>query len=177
LGIKFNEPFGVISCPTKRYSQYSTSESTDYEAMKSVEGVCVDSTDLLYKYQKPDSARYRLLHLPDLGIGYNVSVQLKNNMVSKITIDLKHSSFSVLLQAFTDRYGKPTSIENNTVKTNAGGEFSAADVTWKGKKISIAMYERLGKVDDSYVVISDNVIMEAEIAAQRAKRAAEAQKF
>ena len=50
-------------------------------------------------------------------------------------------------------------------------------MSWKGKKISIYMYERMGKVDESYVVISDNAIMEIELATQRERRAAEAQKF
>ena len=61
--------------------------------------------------------------------------------------------------------------------TIAGAEFRAADVTWRGKKLTISMYERMSKVDESYVVISDNATMEKEIAALRARRAVEAQKF
>ncbi len=177
LAIKFNEPFNVAPCPTKTYGQYVKTESIDYEAMKSREGVCLDTTDSLYKYQKPENGTFKLAHLPELGIGYAVSVHTKNGVVSKITIDLKQSNFGVLLTAFKDRYGTPTSVESNTVKTNAGAEFNAAEVIWKGKKLSIRMYERMGKVDESHVVISDNAIIEAEVAAQRAKRAAEAQKF
>ena len=177
LGIKFNEPFGVTPCPTKTYGQYVKSESVDYDAMKKIEGVCLDTTDPLYKYQKPESGTYKLGNLPALGIGYGASVHTKGGVVSKITINLKQSSFGVLLTAFKDRYGSPNFVESNTVKTNAGAEFNAADVSWKGKKLSISMYERIGKVDESHVVISDNAIMEAEIAAIRAKRATEAQKF
>jgi hypothetical protein len=176
LGIKFNEPFNVAPCPTKLL-QYSRTEVLDYEGMKALEGICVDTTDSLYKYQKPENGRFKLMHLPSLGIVYGVHAHTKDGAVSKITIDLKQSSFGVLLTAFKDRYGTPTSVESNMVKTNAGAEFNAADVTWKGKKLSIRMYERMNRVDESYVVISDNVIMEAEVAAQRAKRAAEAQKF
>jgi hypothetical protein len=177
LGIKFNEPFSVATCPTKTYGQYVKTESLDYEAMKSIEGVCVDTTDTLYKYQKPENGRYKLAHLPAIGVGYAVNVQLKDGIVSKITIDMKQSAFDTMLTAFKDRYGAPTSIDSGTVKNNAGGEFSAADVLWKGKKISIRMYERLNRIDESYVVISDNAIMAAEVAARRAKVASEAQKF
>jgi hypothetical protein len=152
-------------------------EYLDYESMKSLEGVCLDTTDSLYKYNKPENGTFKLAHLPALGIGYSASIHMKNSVVSKITIELKHPNFGILLTAFKDRYGTPTSIENNPVKTNAGAEFNAADVAWTGKKLSIRMYERMGKVDESYVVVSDNAIMEAEMAAQRAKRAQEAQKF
>lgn len=177
LGIKFNEPLVVQKCPVKPLGQYVKTEYLDYEAMKSLEGVCLDVTDSLYKYQKPDGGTFKLAHLPALGIGYAASVHVKNGVVSKITIDLKQSNFGVLLTAFKDRYGVPTTVETNSVKTTAGAEFNAADVAWKGKLLSIYMYERMSKVDESYVVISDNAIMDAEIAAQRAKRAAEAQKF
>jgi hypothetical protein len=177
VGIKFNEALNAVPCPTKTYGQYVKTEILDYEAMKSIEGVCLDITDPLYKYQQSANSKFKLANLPSLGIGYKLNVHTKNGVVNKITIELKQSNFGVLLTAFKDRYGVPSSVGTTQVKTNAGAEFNAADVIWKGKKLSIQMYERLGKVDESYVVISDNAIMEAEIAAQRAKRAAEAQKF
>jgi hypothetical protein len=177
LGIRFNEPFNLASCPTKTYGQYAKSETIDYEAIKSLDGVCLDTTDTLYKYQRPESATYKLAHLPDLGFGYTARVHTKTGSVSEITIDLNQSNFKTLLAAFKDRYGEPTSVDSNLVKSKVGAEFSAVDVTWRGKKLSIRMYERMGKVDESRVVISDNEIMEAEINALRAKRAAEAQKF
>lgn len=177
LGIKFNDPFKVNPCPTKNIGQYTKIETFDYEAMKTLEGVCLDTIDSSYKYQKTDNGVFKLAHLPSLGIGYSAQVHVKDGVVSKITIDLKQSNFSILHTAFIDRYGKPTSIDSSPVKTLGGGEFSAADITWKGKKISIRMYERFSKVDESYVIVSDNVIMEAEMNALRAKRAAEAQKF
>lgn len=177
LGIKFNEPLQVPTCPTKPSQVSATIVFLDYEAIKSLEGVCVDATETLYKYQKPESGIFKLTNLPALGIGYTAKVHMNGGVVSKITIDLKQSNFGVLLAAFKDRYGSPSLIESNTVKTQAGAEFNAADVVWKGKKLSIYMYERMGKVDESYVVISDNAIMEAEITARRARRAVEAQKF
>jgi hypothetical protein len=177
LGIHFNEPFKVEPCPIEVIGQYVKTEMLDYKAMKSLPGVCADPTDASYRYGKPESKTYKLANLPALGIGYKVNVQTKDSVVSKITIELAQSNFGVLLQAFKDRYGSPTEVKTETVKSNAGAEFSASDITWRGKKLSIAMYERLNRVDESYVVISDNLIMAQEISAQRAKRAAEAQKF
>jgi len=178
VGVKLNEPFTVAACPTKTFGQYVKTETLDYEAMKSLEGVCYDSTDSTIKYAGPSGPhRYKLAKLPALGIGYNVYVYPKNGVVTKITVELKQSSFDVLFTAFKERYGAPMSIKTNAVKTQAGAEFTASDVVWKGKKISINMYERLSRVDESHVVISDNATMEAEMEAQRQKRSSEAQKF
>jgi hypothetical protein len=68
-------------------------------------------------------------------------------------------------------------MEADVVKSNAGAEFAAAKVRWQGEKLSIHMYERFLRIDESHVIISDNAIMEEEVAALRAKRASEAQKF
>lgn len=177
VGVKFNEPFNVTPCPTKILIQHPKTEMLDRVAMKSLQGVCLDTTDRRYKHRQPEHDIFKLENLPSLGIWYKLNVHTKNGVVSEITMDLEQSDFGVLLTAFKDRYGTPSSIESTQVKTNAGAEFKAARVIWKGKKLSIQMYERMGKIDESYVVISDNAIKEAEVVAQRASRAAEAQKF
>jgi hypothetical protein len=177
LGIKLGAPFDVRPCPTKRFSQYSTSESLDFAAMKSLDGVCVNTSDSSYRHQSTASGRYTLENIPDLGIFYRAHVQLKNSVVSKVTLELKQANFGVLLSAFKDRYGTPTYMEADVVKSNAGAEFAAAKVRWQGEKLSIHMYERFLRIDESHVIISDNAIMEEEVAALRAKRASEAQKF
>lgn len=177
LGIKLGAPLNVADCPTKNLGQYVKIEIVDSEALKSMEGVCIDTTDAANRSRKPDSGTRKLAHLPSLSIGYAVTVHLKDRVVSRMTIDLKQSSFEVLLTAFKDRYGVPTSIDSSMVKTNAGAEFNTANVIWKGKKLSIRMYERMSKVDESHVMISDNEIMEGEMVAQRARLASEAQKF
>jgi len=175
--MKFNDPFSVAPCPTKTDGVLKRLV-TDYEAMKSLVGVCLDTTAALYTHIKPENrTTFSLENRPDLGFEFVLLVGTKNGVVSTITISLKQSNFVTLLMAFKDRYGTPTSIESETVKTKAGAVFNALNVTWKGKKVTINMYERSGKVDQSMVLISDNAIMEAEIAAQRAKVAAEAQKF
>lgn len=178
LGIRLGEPFTVAQCPTKNLGQLTRIDTLDYEAITKLEGVCFDPLDSGVKYAGASGpSSYKLANLPSLGIPYMVSVRVKASAVEKITIDLKQSNFAVLLDAFNHRYGPPTSVESGVVKNNAGAEFSARDVLWRGKKISIRMYERLNRVDESYVVVSDNALMEKEIEAIKTKRAAEAQKF
>lgn len=178
LGIKIGEAFAVQACPTRPFGQYLRDPTLDYDSMKSLEGVCFDPTDSSIKYARASGpVTYKIKNLPALGIGYDVSAWMKEGVVSRITVSLKQSSFDVLYTAFRERYGKPTSIETKTVKTQAGAEFNATDVFWKGRKLSIRMYERMTRVDESYVSISDNAIMEKEMEAEKQKRSSEAQKF
>ena len=175
LGVKLNEPFAVPACPMETIGQYYKTQILNYNAMKSLQGVCYNPNET--STGSGGSSTYRLANLPDVGVGYKVFVHLKNGAVSKITIELTQSNFAGLLSAFKDRYGEPTLVTTKTVKTQAGAEFSASDVMWRGKKLSISMYERLNRVDESYVLISDNAAGEAELDAQRQKRSSEAQKF
>jgi len=175
LGIKFNEPLTVDPCPIKHISTYT--ESLAYDIMRLLPGVCLDPLDSNYKYGDHDNNTLKIRNVPDIGVGYDVDVTIKNGVVTKFTIDLKQYGYLLLLSAFKERYGDPTSIYNDTVKNNAGGEFNSLNVEWKGKKITISMRERYLMVDKSYVTISDNATEEAEAAKDRAKRASEAQKF
>lgn len=178
LGIRLGERFAVAECPTKNLGTLTRIDTLDYEAIRRLEGVCFDPRDSATKYAGSSGpSAYRLANLPSLGIPYTVVVRVKASTVERITIDLKQSSFAVLLDAFIQRYGPPTSLDTSVVKNNAGAEFSARDVLWRGQKISIRMYERLNRIDESYVVVSDNALMEKELENIKAKRAAEAQKF
>ena len=78
---------------------------------------------------------------------------------------------------FKDRYGAPTSNQTHVFKAKNGGEFNATEVAWKGKNTSIYMYERLGRLDESHVLITDNEDLQAELDSKRDQRASEAQKF
>jgi len=175
LGIKFNEPLTVDPCPIKYINEHT--ESLAYDIMRLLPGVCIDPLDANYKYGNPDNNTLIIRNVPDIGVGYDVDVTIKNGVVAKFTIYLKQYGYLLLLSAFKERYGYPTSIENSTVKNNAGGEFNSLNAEWKGKKITISMRERYLMVDKSYVIIYDNATEEAETAKDRAKRASEAQKF
>lgn len=175
LGVKLNESFAVPACPMETIGQYVKTQTLNYNAMKLLQGVCYNPNQT--SVGPGGSSTYRLENLPDIGVGYKVFVHPKNGVVNKITIELRQSNFAGLLSAFKERYGAPTLVTTNTVKTQAGAEFSASDVIWRGIKISISMYERLNRVDESFVLISDNAAVEAELDTQRQKRSAEAQKF
>jgi hypothetical protein len=175
LGIQLGEKFEVPACPTTSSGTYVKSEYLDYEATKALGHVCFDPTG--QSMAMAALKGYRLANLPDLGIGYTAHAKVKDGIVGRIVIELKQRSFGVLLDAFKQRYGTPTTEETMSVRNNAGAEFSSREVTWAGKKLSIKMLERSSMIDDSYVLIADNATIEAESAALKAKRSAEAQKF
>lgn len=178
LGIRLGERLTVPACPIRNIGQLTRIDTLDFEAIRKLEGVCFDPRDTSVKYPGPAGPSfYKLINVPSLGIPYSVSVRMKADVVEKVTIDLKQTNFSVLVDVFNQRYGAPTSVDTSMVKSNSGVEFSVRDVLWQGKKISIRMYERLNRIDESYVVVSDNALMEREVETIKAKRASEAQKF
>lgn len=149
----------------------------DFEALKSMDGVCIDTQDITYQYQRGDSGKFKLFNLPNLGFTYKVYLNFKAGLVTSFTMELDQSDFSTLLNVFKDRYGAPTSNQTHVFKAKNGGEFNATEVAWKGKNTSIYMYERLGRLDESHVLITDNEDLQAELDSKRDQRASESQKF
>lgn len=175
LGIKLGEKFEVPGCPTMTSGTYVKTESLDYQATRALDHVCFDPTGRPMAVSAIKG--YRLANLPDLGIGYSAFAKVKDGIVTEVTIELKQHSFGVLLEAFTQRYGSPTVTDISELRTIGGGDFASRELAWVGKKLSIKMYERFSKVDESFVLITDNATMAAENAARKAKLSVEAQKF
>lgn len=173
LGIRLGQRMEVQACPSKSLGTLKPAiQIMDYAALEKVNGVCYDPTSLL----NSDSL-YQLHNLPSLGIAYRATLRVKDGVVSEIDIDLKQSGFHVLYDALQQRYGRPTIAGSSIVKNNAGAEFSSLEAAWQGVKMTITAYERLGRIDESYVSVQDAAIAARDAAALRAKRAAEAQKF
>ena len=177
LGIEFKKPLTVQNCPTTYISQNSKMVMMDFEALKSMDGGCIDTQEITSKYQRGDSGKFKLFNLPNLGFTYKVYLNFKAGLVTSFTMELDQSDFSTLLNVFKDRYGAPTSSQTHVFKAKNGGEFNATEVAWKGKNTSIYMYERLGRLDESHVLITDNEDLQAELDSKRDQRASESQKF
>lgn len=177
LGIDFKKPLRAQNCPTKYISKNSQLVMMDFEALKNFDGVCIDTQDTTYKIQRGDSGKFKLYNLPNLGFTYYVYINFKEGVVTSFNIYLEQSDFHTLLSAFKERYGAPTTTQSQIFKTMTGAEFDAAVVGWKGKAISILMYERLGRVDESSVLITDTEDFQADLDSKRIQRSSEAQKF
>lgn len=149
LGVKFIEPMSLPACPTKRDFQNSRVVTLDHEGSRRMASVCYDPTDPFTETNAVNRTpyRYTLENLPIIGIPYTVHVFPTNDVVTKITIDLKASGFDTLLQVFKERYGPPTLEVPGKVSNALGAEFSNTTVLWQGKTISISMTERTNKID------------------------------
>lgn len=173
LGIKLGEKLTIAECPTKLIPNTSIA-TIDMQALENIKEACLDMLDDDSKYS-PN--RKKLYNLPALGVAYSGTVHLRNDIVSRVTLNFMHSNFDILLSAFKERYGQPTYTESNILKTNAGAEFDSKNLLWQGKNMTIAIYERFGRIDKSLIVISDNSIMDAEIKERGDKTSSEAKKF
>jgi hypothetical protein len=67
---------------------------------------------------------------------------------------LDHADFSTLQEAFTAKYGKPTASTTSVYTNGFGAKFSGDSLAWQNKVSSIALFERAGKVDQSFAIIS-----------------------
>ena len=55
--------------------------------------------------------------------------------------------FSEFVQAYTEHFGKPTSVNNEPVQNKLGAKFDNHKVTWTNNESSIILEERSGNVD------------------------------
>ena len=115
--------------------------------------------------------------MPDLGIKYTVIVYLDGDVAKEISISLDQRNFSVLYDAFVGKYGPPTSMKDSVDRSNLGAVFSSKHIFWIGRNISISMYERLDRVDKSWVTISNNFLGQMESETKRKKFIDEYNKF
>ena len=173
LGIVIGKDFSVQACPTRNVGQTITVLAPDFEAIQKLSGVC-------HIPQSPNrtnipQSSYKIINLPALGIPYSTTVRTEANSVKSIVIKLKQENFGVLVEAFTQRYGQPTSVIAKSVGNKFGAEFSAQEIKWRGKNISIYMYERFNLIDKSYVLISNNATIDAII--NNKPETSEVQKF
>ncbi len=179
LGVRLGEPFAVLACPMKALpSKFVRIESIDYDVVMKMDGVCFHPSSEISRLPKGNApGDYRLVNVPQIGVGYKAYVRVKSGVSEKIFLELAQPDFAVLLDAFTQRYGPPTNVELGVAKNLAGAQMGSQTVQWLGRKLSIRMYERLTKMNESYVEISNNEIESADRASTRAKRATEVQKF
>jgi len=141
--------------------------------------VCIDTTSNYHGMRIPDGSRtHGIGNLPEIGPRFMVYATTdKNGLVVEFTINLKQDGFEAMAAAFKDRYGTPITSSLKSVRTAAGGEFSSQELTWVGKKISIFMSERQGRIDTSKINLISNDFIDAETKSQQENRSKESQKF
>lgn len=113
--------------------------------------------------------KLEIINLPFEDI-YSGSINLDSGIVSSVTFDFKTIQFQTVLSIFKEKYGNPTTMTTVTMRNLAGAELPTVIVKWVGKKNSIALYERMGTVNDAYALISNNAAERKAAEAEALKR-------
>lgn len=98
---------------------------------------------------------------PKIGLGYNLAAKTREGEIQYISMEIGEVDFDKLLSIFTEKYGKPTSKEDEAIQTNGGAHLTNETYRWTGRKISIQLVRYSGDIDSSSAMIFNRSVMEA----------------
>lgn len=102
------------------------------------------------------AGHYSLLGAISLDFGYSLTMDTVDGRVKSFFLTTDHSNYEDLLALLIERYGPPTITSSTKVKNSGGGVFQNRNSAWRGKKVTIEVTERAGRVDRSAMMIYNN---------------------
>jgi hypothetical protein len=75
-------------------------------------------------------------------------------MTNSRWLHFKPAQYDVLRVIFADRYGQPSAIRNEELKTRIGAAYTNQVATWTGDRVVIELRRYGSKVDEGRAVIS-----------------------
>lgn len=148
MGIKIGMPLNLSDCPVT-YNRLIKETIVDEDKVRETDGVCIDRKVI----SASDIVHIR--NTPRININYNTIVSLKNGIVDRIRIDFEQKDFHVFSESFKKRYGNPTYTETASATTGSGAILDSKILSWEGDSIVITMFERLVKINQSIISISN----------------------
>lgn len=139
------------------------SESDIRECLKTKFGTLqIPQEKCIYSNGKNPEENVYLFFLP---IDYLESAALffSEGAVSGLDIKMPHAAYQTFRSILIEKYGQPTSIENNVVQAGSGAKFSSENLTWVGKKNVLVFAERSGTIDKSSATFSNVVLVQKTI--------------
>lgn len=104
-------------------------------------------------------------------------VERRDFQVRSVTVNAKHENYRDVKAVLIERYGRPASTSKETLQNSYGAKFSSEVSRWKGRRISLTLFERAGQTDKSAFIFSDISTADAAAAADDQKRKTDAAKF
>ncbi|NWB73934.1 hypothetical protein HX805_15855 [Pseudomonas sp. G5001] len=128
-------------------------------------------------HEPPYTNLYTVRGGPEIGFGYSLAVFASPSGVESFYLTTNSDNFSKLVTLFTNKYGTPTQILNEPVKTKAGASFTNETLTWSGKKVEITIEKLAGDINTSAATISDIAATQRKAAEREAKASSNANKL
>jgi hypothetical protein len=99
----------------------------------------------------------------------------KEGKIEELRATFTTTSYGAVVGALEEKYGKPTSSQNEQIQNKAGASFSSMVTTWKLPDGEIIAAERSGKVDTMSLRMATNkaIAQRAEEAKKSVKEAAQ----
>lgn len=100
-----------------------------------------------------------------------------DGVVSALMIQGNHSDYAQIRALLIERYGAPTKRVAAEVQNTAGAAFKSERLTWIGKRVSIVLIERSGRVDQTAVNFMHNASTASSAQEREQKTKADAAKM
>jgi hypothetical protein len=82
------------------------------------------------------------------------NVFLRDDIATSISIEARHADYGSVKRLLIERYGAPKISTSQIIQNGLGASFSSERHVWLGKKITLVLDERGGKVDQTRVFFS-----------------------
>lgn len=84
-----------------------------------------------------------------------IDIAFKSGGLYSVTVRVDASTFDRVLQAITEKYGKPGHLETPELQNAVGAKFQGVRATWEdGTGATINAYKHLGRIDSNLFLIS-----------------------
>jgi len=104
-------------------------------------------------------------------------VQRKDFVVKSVMVNAMHENYRDVKAVLIERYGKPSSVSNEFLQNGYGAKFSSEVLRWRGRRLSLTMYERSTVPDKSTFIFTGISANGESTASEGARRKADAAKL
>lgn len=111
------------------------------------------------------------LHWPEIYASY---IMVWNDRVATVRIHIGQVAFDTVKQILATRYGKPSSVIQEKITSNAGAVVPSTKITWHENGNTIVFSERCERVDRSCVDVANDAVMVERAHAQKQSAASDA---
>ncbi|TKS54375.1 hypothetical protein E4582_06055 [Luteimonas yindakuii] len=141
FGVELGAPLSedIPTCPPIDYRNYRPRDS-----------FCKESSP----YSEGSLAIVRFDKIPMGNILSTIEAFTYDGVVGAIHASSPHGNYQQFRAVLIERYGQPTSIKTDTVRTKAGVDWTSEVLTWSGTNVTIQLHERYDTVTASTMVVT-----------------------
>ena len=122
----------------------------DYRNYRPHEVFCKETSS----YESDGIGLVKFQKIPMGNILSTITAFTYEGVVGSLHASAPHDNYSRFREALIEKYGQPTKILKDKVKTNAGVEWPSEVLRWTGVNVTIELHERMERVTVTTMVVS-----------------------